>query len=162
MLNDFIVRYQILKIVFSFCFMAAASMFWLVSAPPAYSQKPTKKDIAVFSPKKAKLKAMQARGFIKTGLRPVYPADFDCPKVYQVLHLRHGLMAVGEASSIFVVFTGATIFPPTKEHRSWRWPMVLSCTRAVAKESVVLVSFCSTLQMTPVLALGYTLSTNIL
>ena len=80
MLNDFIVRYQILKIVFSFCFMAAASMFWLVSAPPAYSQKPTKKDIAVFSPKKAKLKAMQARGFIKTGLRPVYPADFDCPK----------------------------------------------------------------------------------
>ncbi len=35
-------------------------------------------ELAVFSPIKAKLKTMQARGFVATGLHPVYPVETDC------------------------------------------------------------------------------------
>ena len=52
------------------------------AAPPTTQATPAKamsEDIAAFSPIKAKLDVMQARGFVATGLTPVYPADADCP-----------------------------------------------------------------------------------
>lgn len=38
-------------------------------------------DIKAFHPRKSSLSIMQSRGFIRTGLKPVYPAEADCPEI---------------------------------------------------------------------------------
>ena len=59
-----------------------ASSTAVTPAPTQPSPAPAEakpEDIEVFSPFKAKLNLMQARGFVATGLRPVFPAGVDCP-----------------------------------------------------------------------------------
>ncbi|MBM3582701.1 MAG: hypothetical protein FJX37_12150, partial [Alphaproteobacteria bacterium] len=49
------------------------------TAPPAGADLDPE-TIGAFFPQRANVEAMRRRGFLATGLRPVYPADAKCPE----------------------------------------------------------------------------------
>jgi murein DD-endopeptidase MepM/ murein hydrolase activator NlpD len=50
------------------------------AGPAAGEGRPSPEVIGAFSPVRSRLDMMEARGFLSTGLQPVYPADAACPQ----------------------------------------------------------------------------------